>query len=101
MGLIMAASPIIKPVSAIIEPTALPSAKSGLPLSAANTETDTSGNVVPSDTIVAPIIAFGILIFAEIATASSIRISAPLLKVSKDTAIIAKSATRGNGAMKL
>jgi hypothetical protein len=79
---IIAAIPIISPVLAIIEPTAFPKAKAGFPFIAANTDTVASGKVVPNDTIVAPIISFGIPQRIERQTAWSTRISAPLLKVN-------------------
>jgi hypothetical protein len=52
--------PKIKPVSAMIDPTALPSARPGSPPHAAITETAHSGLVVPSDTTVAPTMIFEI-----------------------------------------
>src|SRR5690554_8061188 len=54
------AKPMIRPVSAIIEPIALPKALPGNPHRAARTETEASGRVVPNDTSVAPIIALEI-----------------------------------------
>ena len=51
----MIARPRISPVSAMIDPTALPSARPGAPCNAANTLTDASGRVVPMLTMVAPI----------------------------------------------
>ena len=65
----------------MIDPTALPRAKSGLPLKAAKTETAASGVVVPRLTMVAPIITFGTPQRVDRLTASSTRISAPVPKI--------------------
>ena len=50
----------IRPVSAMIDPMAFPSARPGSPDHAAMTETAHSGLVVPSDTTVAPTMIFEI-----------------------------------------
>ena len=64
-GEIKVASPRIRPVSQMTEPTAFPSAMSGSPATAAVTETAASGNVVPKLTIVAPMNIFGTFHFKE------------------------------------
>jgi len=53
-----AVMPSIKLVLVIIDPIALPNAKSPFPCNAATTDADNSGSVVPSETIVAPMITY-------------------------------------------
>ena len=77
----MVATPRIKPVSQMTDPTALPMASAGLPWSAASTETTASGRVVPRLTIVAPIRTLGMPHRTERVTASSTRRSAPLQRM--------------------
>jgi len=67
-----AVNPNIKPVSAIIEPTPFPSARPGVPMNAAITDTKASGAVVPRLSIVAPITIFGSLVFKARFTVPSI-----------------------------
>ena len=94
-GEIIAANPKINQVSQIIEPTALPKARPGLPLIAAKTETAASGRVVPKLTMVAPIKILGIPQRREILTASSTNKSAPLPRMIINTAMTRKSSHKG------
>jgi hypothetical protein len=80
-------TPKIKPVSAMIDPTALPSANPGRPVHAARTDTAHSGLVVPSETIVAPTITGDIpILFARIEAAST-RTSALRTRTAKATTV--------------
>ncbi|MGB1451647.1 MAG: NAD(P)H-hydrate dehydratase, partial [Marinirhabdus sp.] len=82
------AVPRISPASQITDPTAFPNAMSGFPFRAAKTETTASGNVVPTETIVAPTITFGIPVRKDKVTAFSTIQSADFPKITaKDIAI--------------
>ena len=83
-------------MSAMIEPTALPSARPGAPCSAANTLTDASGSVVPMLTMVAPISMVGTPQRIDSATAWSTSRSAPLTSTRIDPAMIANRAGSGS-----
>ena len=88
------AKPRINPVSQMIEPTALPRARPGLPSIAAKTETAASGEVVPRLTIVAPTTAFGILERSDKATASSTSQSAAFPSTARLTVITSASSVQ-------
>ena len=81
----------MRPVSQMIDPTALPSARPGWPWMAANTDTAASGAVVPRLTIVAPITTFGIPDRDDSSTASSTSQSAALARTAKLAAITSPS----------
>ena len=76
-GLIVCESPAIKAVLQMIEPSAFPADIAAEPLKAAVVDTNTSGNVVPILTIVAPTTICGIPSFLAIATAASTSLSPP------------------------
>src|SRR5690554_2969773 len=71
--------PRINPRFAITDPYAFPIAKSTFPALDANTDTNTSGNVVASDTIVALIIKLGIPVILATYTAASTNQSPPFI----------------------
>lgn len=85
--------PKMRAVSAMMDPTALPSARPALPLQAAITDTAHSGLVVPRDTIVASIITLGRPSLRASPAAPSTSQSAPLTRKA-----IAPSATSSNHA---
>ena len=70
---------IISPVLAVTEPTALPTAISALPSSAAKTETSISGRVVAKLTMVAPMMNLGMPDASAIQLAASTNRSPPLM----------------------
>ena len=69
----------INPVLAVTDPTALPTAISALPSSAAKTETSISGRVVAKLTTVQPMINLGIPEASAIQAAASTKKSPPLM----------------------
>ena len=77
IGAIAPESPTMSKVLKILEPTTLPTAKSGVPLSAEIRLTQNSGILVPIATMVSPITICGIFIRSATATAPSVRRSAP------------------------
>ncbi len=81
-----AATPRIKLVLVIAEPTALPNAKPPFPCHAATTDADSSGRVVPRETIVAPMINCDKPKILESLAALSTSKSAALDKMLKDIA---------------
>ena len=70
---------MIRPTLAVTEPTALPTAISALPSSAAKTETSISGSVVAKLTTVAPTMNFGMPNASAIHVAASTNQSPPLM----------------------
>ena len=90
-GAIRHAVPSISPASQMTEPTAIPNAISGFPFSAARTETTASGNVVPTETIVAPTITYGIPVLNDSVTAFSTIQSADLPSTRMATTITPNS----------
>ena len=70
---------IISPVLAVTEPTALPTAISALPSSAAKTDTSISGRVVAKLTMVAPMMNLGMPDASAIHPAASTNRSPPLM----------------------
>ena len=70
---------MIRPTLAVTEPTALPTAISALPSSAAKTETSISGSVVAKLTTVAPTMNFGMPKASAIHVAASTNQSPPLM----------------------
>jgi hypothetical protein len=73
----MAVTPRTNPILAILDPTTLPNAKSGLPSIAAMTLTNNSGTEVAKDTTVRPTIILDIFSFSEIETEDLTRNSPP------------------------
>ncbi|OPZ10554.1 MAG: hypothetical protein BWZ10_02359 [candidate division BRC1 bacterium ADurb.BinA364] len=73
-------------------PTAFPRARSGKPLNAARTETAASGVVVPSETIVAPMMTLGTPSRSEMPTAPVTSQSAPLMTSTMLATMAAASA---------
>ena len=76
-GLMVCVRPAINAVLQMMEPKAFPAAIAAEPSKAAVVETNTSGNVVPILTIVAPTTICGIPSFLAIATAASTSLSPP------------------------
>ena len=70
---------MISPTLAVTEPTALPTAISALPSSAAKTETSISGRVVAKLTMVAPMMNLGMPDASAIQLAASTNRSPPLM----------------------
>ena len=70
---------MIRPVLAVTEPTALPTAMSALPSRAENTDTSISGMVVATLTTVAPMMNFGMPEASAIHVAASTKKSPPLM----------------------
>ena len=70
--------PKIRPILAVTEPTALPTARSTSPASTPVMETVSSGSVVASETMVAPMINRGTPVTSAIHTAPSRNQSPPL-----------------------
>ena len=70
---------IITPILAVTEPTALPTAMSTLPSSAANTDTSISGSVVAKLTTVAPMMNLGMPEASAIHVDASTNQSPPLM----------------------
>ena len=92
------ASPRIRPVSAMMEPTELPSASPGTPRTAASTLTAASGRVVPTLTTVAPMSIFGTPRRRDSDTACSTRMSAPFASTASDTAMTTSRPISGASA---
>lgn len=78
-GIQITNSAIINAVLAVTEPTALPTAMSALPFAVAAILTIISGMVVAMDTMVAPIINFGIFIASASLQAPATNISPPFI----------------------
>ena len=69
---------IISPVFAVTDPTAFPMAMSALPCAAASRDTSSSGMVVARETMVAPMMNFGMPDTSAIQLAASTNRSPPL-----------------------
>ena len=77
--------PMIRPMFAVTEPTALPTARSSSPSMTPVTDTVSSGRVVATLTIVAPIMNLGIPVKFAMKTAESTNQSPPLMMSTRPT----------------
>ena len=87
-GIKIIAMLIIRPKFAVTEPTAFPTAMSGIHLYAAIEETTSSGSVVARLTIVAPMMNFGIPDISAIHVAASTKKSPPFIIIINPNANI-------------